>query len=140
VQLYTKIFIGLVAGIVCRRRGQLHGHRVAAGPAAANRALGTIFIRLIMMIVIPLIVASLILGTASLGDIRRLGRLGGKTVAFYMFTTAAAVTMGLLVSNIVRPGARIDPVTRDEIAAVFDADAAGRSTCWRSGRPSARRS
>jgi proton glutamate symport protein len=126
VQLYTKIFIGLVAGIAVGGSANVLEITWLQGLLQRVEPLGTIFIRLIMMIVIPLIVASLILGTASLGDIRKLGRLGGKTVAFYMFTTAAAVTMGLLVSNIVRPGARIDPVTRDEIAAVFEADAAGR--------------
>jgi proton glutamate symport protein len=126
VQLYTKIFIGLVAGIVVGGFANVLELAWLQGLLQRIEPLGTIFIRLIMMIVIPLIVASLILGTASLGDIRKLGRLGGKTVAFYMFTTAAAVTMGLLVSNIVRPGAHIDPVTRDEIAAVFEEDAAGR--------------
>jgi proton glutamate symport protein len=90
--------------------------------------IGTVFIRLIMMIVIPLVVASLILGTASLGDIRKLGRLGGKTVAFYLFTTAIAVSIGLLLSNIVRPGSRIDPTTRDTIAASFSRTPRGRMT------------
>jgi proton glutamate symport protein len=126
VQLYTKIFIGLVAGIGTGMIANLLDLIWLQDLLRRIEPLGTVFIRLIMMIVIPLIVASLILGTASLGDIRKLGRLGGKTVAFYLFTTAAAVAMGLLVSNIVRPGARIDPATRDSIAAAFDVDAAGR--------------
>jgi proton glutamate symport protein len=126
VQLYTKIFIGLIAGIATGTAANVMGLLWLQDLLQRLEPIGTVFIRLIMMIVIPLIVASLILGTASLGDIRKLGRLGGKTVAFYMFTTAAAVTMGLIVSNVVRPGAGIDAATRDEIAAAFERDAAGR--------------
>jgi proton glutamate symport protein len=126
VQLYTRILIGLVSGVATGMAANMLGLTWLQEVLARIEPIGTVFIRLIMMIVIPLIVASLILGTASLGDIRRLGRLGGKTVAFYLVTTAAAVTMGLLVSNIVRPGSRIDPATRDEIAAAFESDAASR--------------
>ena len=63
--------------------------------------------------------ASLLLGTASLGDLRKLGRIGGKTVTYYLATTAIAVTIGIILSNVVRPGARIDPTTRDSLAAAF---------------------
>lgn len=126
MQLYTRILIGLVAGVAAGLTANLLGVTWLQDVFRWIEPIGTVFIRLIMMIVIPLIVASLILGTASLGDIRKLGRLGGKTVAFYLFTTAAAVAMGLLVSNIVRPGARIDPQTRDEIASAFEGDAARR--------------
>jgi proton glutamate symport protein len=115
-----------VSGVATGMAANMLGLTWLQDVLARIEPIGTVFIRLIMMIVIPLIVASLILGTASLGDIRRLGRLGGKTVAFYLVTTAAAVTMGLLVSNIVRPGSRIDPATRDEIAAAFESDAASR--------------
>lgn len=126
MQLYTKILIGLVAGVVVGGTANLFGLPWLQEALQRIEPLGTVFIRLIMMIVIPLIVASLIIGTASLGDIRRLGRLGGKTIAFYLCTTAAAVMMGLIVSNVVRPGARIDPATRDQIAATFEGDAASR--------------
>jgi proton glutamate symport protein len=126
VQLYTKILIGLIAGVATGTLANALGLLWLQDLLQRLEPIGTVFIRLIMMIVIPLIVASLILGTASLGDIRRLGRLGGKTVAFYLFTTAAAVTMGLLVSNVIRPGSGIDATTRDEIAAAFEGDAAGR--------------
>ena len=56
------------------------------------------------MIVIPLVVASLMLGVASLGDIRKLGRIGGKTVGYYLLTTAVAITIGLALALIVQPG------------------------------------
>jgi proton glutamate symport protein len=128
VQLYTKILIGLVAGIVVGGVANWAGITWLQDLLQMIEPIGTVFIRLIMMIVIPLVVASLILGTASLGDIRKLGRLGGKTVLIYFFTTAVAVSIGLLLSNIVRPGSRIDPTTRDTIAASLTDAAAGRMT------------
>jgi proton glutamate symport protein len=128
VQLYTKILIGLVAGVVVGTFANWAGITWLQDLLQMIEPIGTVFIRLIMMIVIPLVVASLILGTASLGDIRKLGRLGGKTVLIYLFTTAVAVSIGLLLSNIVRPGSRIDPTTRDTIAASLAEDAAGRMT------------
>ncbi|HEX6307002.1 MAG TPA: dicarboxylate/amino acid:cation symporter [Longimicrobiales bacterium] len=128
MQLYTKILIGLVAGIAVGLIANVGGLTWLQDLLQTIEPIGTVFIRLIMMIVIPLVVASLILGTASLGDIRKLGRLGGKTVGLYLITTALAVTIGLLLSNLVRPGSRIDAATRDTIAAAFAEDAAGRMT------------
>jgi proton glutamate symport protein len=126
VQLYTKILIGLVAGVVLGAVANFADIVWLQGALQRLEPIGTVFIRLIMMIVVPLVVASLVLGTASLGDIGKLGRLGGKTVLFYLSTTAVAVSIGLLISNVVRPGARIDPATRDAIAATFEGDAASR--------------
>jgi proton glutamate symport protein len=128
MQLYTKILIGLVAGVAVGITANLAGVVWLQELLQRLEPIGTVFIRLIMMIVIPLVVASLILGTASLGDLRKLGRLGGKTVGIYLFTTAVAVSIGLLLSNLVRPGSRIDATTRDSIAQTFAADAAGRMT------------
>jgi hypothetical protein len=104
VQLYTKILIGLIAGIAAGAIANFADLTWMQEVLQRLEPIGTVFIRLIMMIVIPLVVASLILGTASLGDLRKLGRLGGKTVAFYLVTTAIAVSIGLLVSNVVKPG------------------------------------
>jgi proton glutamate symport protein len=126
MQLYTKILIGLIAGVTLGAIANFGGLTWLQEILQRLEPIGTVFIRLIMMIVIPLVVASLILGTASLGDIRKLGRLGGKTILFYLCTTAIAVTIGLLISNVVRPGARIDPATRDAIAATFEGDAQSR--------------
>jgi Na+/H+-dicarboxylate symporter len=78
------------------------------------------------MIVIPLVVASLLVGTASLGDLRKLGRIGGKTLVYYLGTTAVAVTIGLVLSNVVRPGSRVSEQTREELSARYGGDAAAR--------------
>jgi proton glutamate symport protein len=128
MQLYTKILIGLAAGVAVGAAANFLDLTWLQAALQAIEPVGTIFIRLITMIVVPLVVASLVLGTASLGDIGRLGRLGGKTIGFYIGTTAVAVTIGLVVSNIVRPGARIDPATRDALIATYEGEAAGRLT------------
>ena len=60
------------------------GDTITAGPV------GTLFLKLIKMVIVPLVFASLLVGIASLGDLRKLGRIGGKTLGIYMLTTAAA--------------------------------------------------
>jgi proton glutamate symport protein len=128
MQLYTKILLGLILGAVFGFVANAAGIVWMQNLFVALEPIGTAFIRLITMIIIPLVVASLMVGTASLGDLAKLGRIGGKTVAFYLCTTAVAVTIGLLVSNVVRPGARIDDTTRDALAAEGAVDAAGAMT------------
>lgn len=125
MKLHNQIFIGLAAGAVLGGAANLFELGWLRAFFAAIEPVGTVFIRLIMMVVVPLVVASLILGTAALGDLRRLGRLGAKTVFTYLGTTAVAVTIGLLLSNLVRPGSRIDPASRDRIAAEFREQASG---------------
>ena len=126
MKLHNQIFIGLVAGVTLGALANVLEIAWLRVLLQALEPIGTVFIRLIMMVVVPLVVASLILGTASLGDLRKLGRLGTKTVALYFLTTAVAVTIGLLLSNVVRPGSRIDPATRDMVAESMRADAAAR--------------
>jgi proton glutamate symport protein len=125
MQLYTKILLGLILGAVVGFVANVAGITWLQSLLQALEPLGTAFIRAITMVVVPLVVASLMVGTASLGDLAKLGRIGGKTVAYYMCTTAVAVTIGLILSNALRPGSRIDPATRDALSAEFEGDAAG---------------
>ena len=90
---------------------------------AALEPVGSAFIRALTMVVIPLVVASLIVGAASLGDITKLGRIGAKTFGYYMLTTALAVIIGLALSNIFTPGSGVPESTRDELASQFQGDA-----------------
>lgn len=69
---------------------------------------GQIFLRSLQMLVVPIVLVSLVCGTAGLGDIKQLGRIGGKTVVLYVMTTAIAVTMGLIIAWIVAPGQGFD--------------------------------
>ncbi len=130
MQLYTKISIGLVLGVaVGAAVNVLDLADTAAwrdGALPLLSFVGAAFIRAITMIVIPLVVASLLTGVASLGDIRKLGRIGGKTVAYYLLTTAVAITIGLTLALLVRPGSRIDPASRDALALEFTGEAAGK--------------
>ncbi|MHC4371212.1 MAG: dicarboxylate/amino acid:cation symporter [Planctomycetota bacterium] len=115
----TQILLAMILGVIL---GLLLGHfntapkyedttyaKIAAGALAQLDFVGSMFIRLLKMIIIPLIVASLVSGVASLGDARSLGRLGGKTFLYYMCTTVIAVVVGLVLVNVVRPGHRFDP-------------------------------
>lgn len=129
MQLYTKITLGLLLGAGVGLAANLSGF--ADTPLWAGQLLpflnfvGGAFIRAITMIVVPLVVGSLMLGVASLGDIRKLGRIGGKTVAYYLVTTAIAITIGLVLASIVKPGSRIDPASRDALASDFMGQAEG---------------
>ena len=123
MQLYTKILIGLVAGGVfgavanVADIGWLQSFLIALEP------IGSAFIRAITMVVIPLVIASLTVGAASLGDITKLGRIGGKTFGYYMVTTAMAATIGLALSNMFTPGSGVDEGTRESLAAQFQGEA-----------------
>ncbi len=104
MKLTTKILLGLVAGIIV-------GLLLAGAPNIATnyiKPFGDIFLNLIKMIIVPLVFASLVVGAASVGDIRKLGRIGGKTLAYYLVTTAIAVVIGLILGNLLVPGAGIE--------------------------------
>jgi Na+/H+-dicarboxylate symporter len=76
--------------------------------AAAIKPVGTLFIRLIRMLIIPLVFSTLAVGASSAGDIQRLGRIGGKTIGLYLITTAIAITIGLALGIIFQPGLGIE--------------------------------
>jgi proton glutamate symport protein len=126
MQLYTKILIGLVLGIVLGMLANLLGLNWLRQALFLVEPIGLAFIKLITMVVIPLVAASLLVGTASLGDLRKLGRIGGKTVGFFLGTTATAVILGLLLSQFVTPGSGISPETRDSLSVGFEGEAEGR--------------
>ena len=90
------------------------------------RPIGALFLRLIRMVIVPLVFASLLVGVASLGDVRKLGRLGGKTLGLYLSTTAIAVTIGLICANIIQPGDFLNEADRISLLAQFDSDAGSR--------------
>jgi proton glutamate symport protein len=90
--------------------------------AVMIKPVGTIFIRLLMFIAIPLVLSSLIVGAASLGDIRRVGKLGGKTLALYLLTITSAITIGLLMVNLIQPGMRLSPDVLEKLKLEFQPD------------------
>lgn len=109
IKLHFKILIGFALGII---------FGFILGPSAsAIKPIGDLFLRLIRMVIVPLVLSSLVVGSASMGDIKKLGRVGLKTITYYLSTTALAVTIGLILGNIITPGIglRIDiPTTSVE--------------------------
>lgn len=89
--------------------------------------IGDLFMRLIKMVIVPLVFASLLVGVAGLGDPRKLGRLGGKTIGLYLVTTSLAVSIGLACAHIIRPGDRIDEKERAALVAQFEGDASDKA-------------
>src|SRR5262245_61655593 len=125
--LHTKIFVGLVAGAA------LGGIANALWPNAPALAwtihylahpLGQIFLNLLFMLVVPLVFTSLSLGVAGLGDVKRLGRIGARTIGFFLFTTAVAAILGLIVAMVLRPGEFLDPDTRAALMRAYGEQAA----------------
>ena len=121
MKLYTKILIGMVLGIIV---GLLLNQFGGQSLTVYIEWIGTIFIRLVKMLVVPLVLVSLILGAASLGDIRKVGKMGAKAFGFFMLTTALAVILGLLVGNIAQPGVGLDEQKKDELVAQYQDQAA----------------
>jgi len=89
------------------------------------KPVGTIFIRLLMFIAIPLVLTSLIVGSASLGDIRHVGRLGGKTLAWYLVTIIVSITIGLTLVNLIQPGKQVTVESRERLATEYQPEIGG---------------
>jgi Na+/H+-dicarboxylate symporter len=120
MKLQTKIFIGLVTGVLIGIVARIPGADALRRAVLALEPLGTMFIRLLTMTIVPLIVASLFVGVASLGDVRRLGRIGGKTLAWFAGSTLVAATIGLVAALTARLGEGLDAATRDSLTTQFE--------------------
>jgi DAACS family dicarboxylate/amino acid:cation (Na+ or H+) symporter len=94
---------------------------------------GQIFLRLLFMIVMPLVFSSIALGVAGLGDLNKVGKVGGKAISYFFVTTAFAATFGLVMVNIVKPGKGIPDEVRTELMATYAEDAAGKIEAQESG-------
>lgn len=124
MKLYTKILIGMVLGIVA---GFLVNQFGATGVLVYTNPIGDIFIRLVKMLVVPLVLVSLILGSASLGDIGKLGKMGLKAFGFFMLTTAVAAMIGIGVANVFSPGEGMPADKRDALIAEYQSEAAAKT-------------
>jgi DAACS family dicarboxylate/amino acid:cation (Na+ or H+) symporter len=113
--LHSRILIGLAIGVVSGitvniLSGGDHP-RVVWVVSNVTEPIGTLFLRLLLMIVVPLVFSSLVVGVAGIGDIRRLGRVGLKSFLYTFIISAISVVIGLSLTKIIRPGNRIDPAT-----------------------------
>lgn len=112
------------------------GHRPTLIPKSALgtdiigmlKPIGTLFMRLIKMVIVPLVFSSLLVGVAGLGDIRKLGRMGGRTLLLYMATTAVAVSIGLACASLINPGSFIAEAEREALQAQFQDAAEAKAT------------
>lgn len=110
LKLIHKVFIGLVSGIIVgallypMKENPIVSKYIVSG---LFEFLGQGFLRLVKMIIVPLVFASLVTGTAAMNDVKKLGRIGIKTLAFFMGTTAIGIIAAIIGANILKPGAGI---------------------------------
>ncbi len=120
--LHWKILIGMVLGLVF---GFIMKNLELKGIVMDwVKPFGTVFINLLKMIAVPLIVVSLIVGLSDLKDISKLSKLGLRTVVLYLVTTVTAVSIGLVLANIIQPGNYINEASRNSLLENFAGDAA----------------
>lgn len=121
IPLHWKIIIGLILGVIWG---------LAAGSMGYNQLTidwvkpwGTIFVNLLKLIAVPLVLASLIMGVAGLKDVSKLSKMGTQTIVIYLATTVIAITLGLSVVNIIKPGTYLSVEKREELKARFATNA-----------------
>jgi DAACS family dicarboxylate/amino acid:cation (Na+ or H+) symporter len=129
--LHQKILFGLVLGVVAgaaanalSARSEGAGRTIALLSDSIAHPIGQIFLRLLFLVVVPLVFASLATGVANLGDLRELGRIGGRTMGFFFLTTAFSAVLGIFLMDTFRPGTGFDASTRETLMRTFAGDAA----------------
>lgn len=128
--LHTKILLGLLVGAI----GGLIINQTMGGSNPNlvwfiknfTEPIGQLFLSLLLMIVVPLVFSSLIVGVAGIGDIRKLGRIGLKSFGYCLVISAISVVIGLTLANTIQPGKRIAPDVAEQMKTQFGGDAAKR--------------
>ena len=120
LKLHWQIIIGLVSGTLF---GIFAAWNHWAGFTQDWIApFGTIFVNLLKLIAVPLVFSSLVTGIASLADISQLSRMGGKTIGIYLVTTAVAITIGLVLVNVLEPGSLMPPEVGIELQQAYQSN------------------
>jgi dicarboxylate/amino acid:cation (Na+ or H+) symporter, DAACS family len=132
IPLHSKILLGLVLGAVS---GGLLNMFLGPGTPALTfiseqitNPIGQLFLRLLLLIVVPLVFSSLVIGVAGLGDLRKIGRIGVKSLVYTLIISAISVVIGLVLANTIKPGKRVSPEVRDQLEARYGKDANDRVT------------
>ncbi len=119
--LHTKMLIGFVlglgTGLAVHWSGAAHLAWVEWLMQWVTQPVGKIFLRLLFMLVIPLLFSALVVGIAEMGDLRSLGRVGWKTLAFTVCVSSIAVAIGITLVNLFKPGAGVDPAVAQQLLA-----------------------
>ena len=113
--IFATMILGLLVGI-CINLMSFDIGVVGESLAQLNAFVGDVFLRGLRFVAAPIVLFSLISGSGNLSDGKTLGRLGFKTMALYLYTTAIAVALGLLFANIFQPGEYVSPEIRDTLA------------------------
>jgi len=131
IPLHWRILAGLAVGLI----GGLIVNYWSGGDSNAQlksfiknfpEPIGQLFLNLLLMLVVPLIFSSLVVGVAGIGDIRKLGRIGAKSFAYCLIISAISVVIGLGLANTIRPGDRINPETKAKLEEKYKGDAVKR--------------
>jgi Na+/H+-dicarboxylate symporter len=125
--LHWKILLGMLFGVLF---GLLFSQFEWGKALVVDwiKPFGTIFINVLKLIAVPLILASLIKGVSDLKDITQLSSMGGRTIGLYLFTTLTAVTIGLSIVNVIKPGNTISDETRTELLSAYASEAAAKQS------------
>ncbi|MCZ6445869.1 MAG: dicarboxylate/amino acid:cation symporter [Planctomycetota bacterium] len=123
-KLHWQIILGLILGVIYGTLAAARGWGAFTNDWITP--FGTVFMNGLRLIAVPLVLGSLITGVASLSDLKKLSRIGGKTIGIYIGTTVVAVTLGLVIVNVLRPGDRVPDGMRQELAATFSVQVSDR--------------
>jgi len=128
--LHRRIFAGLIvgatAGVIANAIGGGGTPQVEWFVFHITEPIGDLFLRLLLMTVIPLVFSSLIVGVSGIGDIRKLGRVGAKCFVYTLVISAISAAIGIGMANLIKPGKRIDSATSDALIKRYSADAGRR--------------
>ncbi len=128
MKLHNKIILGLVlgaaAGVTANRFAADAGWLRWVNDNLMN-PVGQVFLRMLIMTVIPLVFATLTLGVAGLGDLRHIGKVGAKTMAYFLLSTGLSAVIGLVLVNLFQPGAGLDPAMQQELLEAYRGQAQG---------------
>ena len=118
IAIHWQIIIGLILGLVYG----IFSATFKWGVFTTNwiAPIGIIFINLLKLIAMPLVLSSLITGVASLSDLKKLSRIGGKTIGIYLGTTAVAVTIGLVSVNLIKPGDKVPHSIKNNLQLTYE--------------------
>ena len=141
--LHTRILLGLVLGAVTGLAASALLGPDHPGVAWTVRHLaqpiGGLFVRLLLMVVIPLVFSALVVGVAGVGDIRKLGRVGFKALAYTLVVSAISVAIGIGLANTIRPGDRVSATTAAALEQRYGEQAQARVQAATAGEPAAKK-
>ena len=125
LSLHWQIIIGLILGLVFG----ISAIYIEGGKEFTLdwvQPVGDIFMNGLKMIAVPIVITSIIIGIANIGNVSRLSRIGGKTIAIYLVTTTVAITIGLITVNIIKPGKILPAETREKLIELYGGEVSDR--------------